>query len=150
MEQDITKCITTRYNGKQLLLFIAISRKGKEDVIILNCDMPEELLRKRLMQLKYRKRDIDRILTAGIRLSEKRRLTFKEEVTITTTTQTGEQMWLPYHKGDTVKLYPDGSFEKVSRGRVIMTYFKEWKEDIITSFQELDEEFVEMMDEHLS
>lgn len=125
MNHDNTKCITTKYDGKQQLLLTIISRQGKDDVYILNRNMPKELLRQALIRKGYGK-TVDKILTNGIRLpKEITEFQFLEEGKITT--QTEERMWSPYHKGDTVKLYPDGSFKTVKPP----SRWKEFKEDII-------------------
>lgn len=161
---DISKCITTRHdNTRKEVVFVVISQKGKDNVIILNDDTSEQLLRRQLVRLGY---DADGILSRGIRLTNKNseKFSFQTQGRITTQT-TQEQMWTTFHRGDVVKVYFDGTFKTVpqplSRWKylrnqckelkeVITKQCKELKEDTIVAFQECNDDFtafVEMLDE---
>ena len=136
MNHDITKSITTRYNHQQLLFTELFLKKGKGNVFVLNRNIPKELLRKELNRRGYRK-SADRILNAGILLPKGtiKEITFDEEATIVTHVD-WEQMWIPCHKGDTVKFYPDGSFEKVPTEEVEESRREEKMKDIVDVFLE--------------
>lgn len=141
---DVTKCITTRYINEEQAIFVKISEKRKNDVVILNCDIPEELLRQKLIRKGY---SVDKLLTEGIRLTEEMEFRFEDEGEIVI--QMEERMWSPYHKGDTVKLYPNGRFETVSRWEKIKKACREIKEDIITAITECNNDLTRLVEELL-
>ncbi len=121
---------------KPQLVFTVVS--GLQGRIILNHSIPEETLWQQLIWLGYEEKDIKAILDYGILLQEGEELeiTFNEDVVITTQTEE-QKWWAPYHKGNKVKFYPDGSFEtvEVPQGR-----WGKLKEDIIGAFLEFDED----------
>lgn len=94
-------------------LFTKISEKGKPELVFLSRYYGEEELRKRLSCLGT-KEWVDEILSTGIRLpkDEARRFTFDDETRITT--QTNEKMWTTYREQDTIIIYSDGTFKKVT------------------------------------
>ena len=148
---NITKCITTRYDDTKTV-FTVISRKGKDNVIILNGDSSEELLREQLIRLGY---DAAEILAVGIRLPKDKTVKFRFEVEGSITTQTEERMIVPYHKGDIVRLHRDGSFETVPESlsrwerlkKIITTQWKELKEDTITAIAECNNNLTRLAEE---
>lgn len=94
------------------VLFTKISREGTKDLIVFNSNYSKEELRTKLNRIGSADW-VDEILGSGYYFPENKifEVTFDAKGRITT--QSEEQSWRPFKRGDKILLYPDGRFETV-------------------------------------
>lgn len=88
-------------------LYTCVSESGKEDIIILNSKYSREEFAEKMETEKYSEDRIHEIWREGEYLQKKLRIKCRAEGRITT--QKEGSMYY-FYKGDTVIVYPDGTF----------------------------------------